>query len=64
MNTAVVVPCAFKIGARWGWVVRFTSLPLYPGKRAHGTNLAGGLVGSRAGLDALGREKLPASPGN
>jgi hypothetical protein len=45
---------------RWRWVVSFTPLSLYPGKRAPppSTHTIGGWVGPRVGLDAVEKSKI------
>jgi hypothetical protein len=41
------------LGTRWKWVVSFMFLPFYPRERAPGTHWIWGLVGPRAGLEAV-----------
>jgi len=43
------------------WEVSFTPRPLYPGERPPNTHWIGGWVGSRAGLDAVVKRKIPSS---
>jgi hypothetical protein len=47
------------LGARWRCLVSVTSRPLYPRENAPGTNLIQGLAGSRTGLDAVAKRKIP-----
>jgi hypothetical protein len=48
------------LGTRWKRVVSFKPRPLYPpGGICTGTHWIGGVVGPRAGLDAVERKILP-----
>jgi hypothetical protein len=49
-----IAPRIFDLGTRWRRVVSFTPRPLYP----HGNNLPYP-VGSRAGLNAVVKRKIP-----
>jgi hypothetical protein len=49
------------LGIRWGLVVSFTPLPLYPGKIAPCTDWIRGWVVSSADLDAVEQRKLSCS---
>jgi hypothetical protein len=42
-------------------VVRFTTRPLYPQGKSPGTHWIGNWVGSRAGIEALAKRKIPTS---
>jgi hypothetical protein len=48
----------FKPGARWGWVVNATPLPLDSRKRP-GTHCTGGWVSPRDDLDGCGKSRPP-----
>jgi hypothetical protein len=47
------------VGNKCGRVVSITSRPLYPRGKSLRYPLRGGSVGPRAGLDAVGRRKIP-----
>jgi len=44
-------------------MVRFTIRPLYPRGKNPGSNLIGGWLGPRAGLEAVAKRKIPALVG-
>jgi hypothetical protein len=46
-------PRFLDVSTSWRWVVRFTSLPLYPRGKSFGTHWIGGWMGPTAGLDAM-----------
>jgi hypothetical protein len=58
-----MAPRILNLGTRRRWEVSFTSRPLYPRERVHGTHWIEGYVGPIAGLDAVG-ENIPALAGN
>jgi hypothetical protein len=51
----------FDLVNRRRFVVNFTPRPLYPQEKSPGTHWIGGLVGSRAGLDAVSKREIPSS---
>jgi hypothetical protein len=55
-----IAPCILNLGTRWRLVVSFMTRPLYSRENVPGTHWIGGLVGPRAGVDAVAkRQKYP-----
>jgi hypothetical protein len=55
--SAVHMLAALILGTKW-WVISFTLLPLYPGKRCPSTHSIGGCVGPSAGLESVERRQI------
>jgi len=53
-----IVLLIFNLDTRWGWVVNFTTWPMYPGK-SPGTHWIGGWVGHTAGMEVSEKTLLP-----
>jgi hypothetical protein len=47
------------LGTRWKWMVGITPRPLFFQEKSPGIHWIGGWVGSRAGLDAVVKRKIP-----
>jgi hypothetical protein len=59
-----VAPRIVSLGTRWRWLVSFTPRTLYPQGRASSTHWIGGWAGTRAGLEAVVRRKIPSRDSN
>jgi hypothetical protein len=58
LGSGGIAPRIFDLGTRWRWVVSFTLRLLYPQVKSP---WIGGWVGSRAGLDAVVKTKIPSA---
>jgi hypothetical protein len=59
LGSGGIAPCILNLGARWMWVVIFTLTRLTAGENTLSTNWIGGWVGTRTGLDAVVKRKIP-----
>jgi hypothetical protein len=54
-----IAPLIRNLCTTWRWVVSITPRPPCPGESSRGTQRIGGQIGSRVGLYALGKWKIP-----